>query len=109
MELLTGVILHQLVEADHSHKEGGLVDSVVGLAIHVHGQEGQRPVLAHIEQLGDELPLLNVGLGHHLQPLGEQLEQALIVLVSIVSDPRKVDGDVLHGRVPHLPWGLGVV
>ncbi len=109
MELLPGVVLHHLVEADHSHQEGGLVDAVVRLAVQVHGEQRERSVLSHVEQLGDELPLLDVGLGHHLDPLGEQAEQLGIVLMGLVRDPGQVDGDVLHRGIAHLPWRLRVV
>jgi hypothetical protein len=42
VQFLAHVVLNHFVEAHHAHQEGGPVHAQVGLAVQVHGQQGQR-------------------------------------------------------------------
>ena len=81
----------------------------VRLAVRLHGQERQRPVLLEREQLLEERPLLDVRLGHQFQVAPEPGEQLGVIMVGDIGRARQVQSDVLERRVAHLPRSLGVI
>ena len=103
VHLLPGVRLDQLVEADHADQVRRAVHPQVGLAVGGHGQQRERPALAHLEQPREKGALLHVGLGRRLHQLGQPRKQLRRVPRRLVGRARQVQRHVLQRRVAHPP------
>ncbi|OPZ92421.1 MAG: hypothetical protein BWY73_00817 [candidate division TA06 bacterium ADurb.Bin417] len=103
MKFPAQVELDHLVEAEQTDQVTDPVHTQVGLAVGLHGEQGQRAAVAQGEQAADESLLLLVSLDHQAQHPVQLLEEAGVVAGGPVSGPRQVDRDILQGAEAHLP------
>ncbi len=97
---------HQFVQAHHSHEICGPLPPQIGGAVEIHGQQGQRALIAVRKQSFQKRPLLGMGLGGEIHEDLQMREEFLLVSGGPVAQAREVDADVLNGR-PALPPGGG--
>lgn len=71
--------LHELVEPYHADQMGGPLQSQIGRALAVHGQQCQGTPVAEGKQPFDELPLLGVGLCDEFHALRDEREEVRVV------------------------------